>query len=832
GDPGGDGFDCDSLERCIDEFFHEGHGLDTALLWVVVMAPNAPGPEIRNLLQSPKFMSRVRYFHGSVTDPRDMAAVCAEYADCIFLFPNLRPGGDVRAAEERVTLAAKALRRYLDHTPTNEALMSKVKMLSETGVPRRTVVTVEELRSKDQLLGFGIDHVICHDEIKMAMLACGTLCPSFLPFVVNTVRSGNGHSGHSGHSGRGEKEGRSGDRSGYASSSWERKAGRSGWLFGSGSRLGGKKKAHGNQRAQDHAVIDGNVEIPAAVRISRSRSKSGGHRDGGSVWRKKKDKGWLEDYTDGAAFKLYSIPLDDLPSDSGLWGMSFRRAALTVYGDSGGKVLLLAAVEDMSISCAYGGAGGGLYRPNNGSGSNRGGWVDHVEVEVLPGRGFRFTQSCHLLVLAETKRLAEEWIFDLQHDAYPDDTEATIDARSSSTEFSSFSTHPQSHYHQPPPPPPPPPTAQAQSSPFSGNLLPLPAAGSSAAKVAPRPATVATRVATVDRSGPDVDGVSGGSGGANHFPNNTSNDINSNRSIGSPTLETPPSAAHGSTSAVSAVSASVALSALETTATGAREESSTYTSIAAAPATSAAETLFVPPTTSPQAPVAPPPAVANAITNDGVAVGGAAATAEAAMLPPPLSPMVSISRSPKTSSAASPVATDVTATVNSFSGAPTMTSSTSQGLVTFKGAARSSPPPTGVRRCPQSPAQHAARALPTVLSSPHSSISGGVGERGGLLAVSAVSQQRKSWAGLQLDEETLLLLENFRRESNREEGVNWMRALDALKQAKAQLVELEEQSAFDGDELARAVHMSNDPAAFFSKVERVAESVANALRIH
>lgn len=47
-----------------------------------------------------------------------------------------------------------------------------------------------------------------------------------------------------------------------------------------------------------------------------------------------------------------------------------------------------------------------------------------------------------------------------------------------------------------------------------------------------------------------------------------------------------------------------------------------------------------------------------------------------------------------------------------------------------------------------------------------------------------------------------------------------MRALDALKQAKAQLVELEEQSAFDGDELARAVHMSNDPAAFFSKVRK------------
>lgn len=85
-----------------------------------------------------------------------------------------------------------------------------------------------------------------------------------------------------------------------------------------------------------------------------------------------------------------------------------------MYGDSGSKVLLLAAVEDRAYSYAYGGAGGGFYRSNNGGGSSKGGWVDHVEVEVLPGRGFQFTQSCHLLVLAETKRLAEEWIFDLQ----------------------------------------------------------------------------------------------------------------------------------------------------------------------------------------------------------------------------------------------------------------------------------------------------------------------------------------------------------------------------------------------------------------------------------
>lgn len=84
------------------------------------------------------------------------------------------------------------------------------------------------LSRQAQLLGFGIDHVMCYDEVKMAMLACGTLFPSFLPFIVNAVHGGAGESrGHLGRRGGGrssgsalaalrsaKKEGRPGPRSG------------------------------------------------------------------------------------------------------------------------------------------------------------------------------------------------------------------------------------------------------------------------------------------------------------------------------------------------------------------------------------------------------------------------------------------------------------------------------------------------------------------------------------------------------------------------------------------------------------------------------------------
>lgn len=45
------------------------------------------------------------------------------------------------------------------------------------------------LRACSQLLRFGINHVICYDELKMSMLACATLFPAFLPFAINAMRS-------------------------------------------------------------------------------------------------------------------------------------------------------------------------------------------------------------------------------------------------------------------------------------------------------------------------------------------------------------------------------------------------------------------------------------------------------------------------------------------------------------------------------------------------------------------------------------------------------------------------------------------------------------------
>ncbi|CAN0496670.1 unnamed protein product, partial [Ectocarpus sp. 12 AP-2014] len=245
GEDGADSeFDPDMLERCVAEFFDDDQKAINVSVWVIIMAPASPSEEITALCRQPKYRSRVIYFRGSVTNPRDMAAVCAEYADCIFLFPSSVVDGDARAAEETTHLAAKAVRRYIDRTPVDEALMEGVKVLSQTGNPRRTVITVDGLNSKDQLLGLGIDHVICLGELKMSMLASATLCPAFLPFVANCVRSCEG--------------------------------------------------------------------------ISRRYSAPDGEGGPGG-------RDWLEDYSVGTQFEVYSVPMEVISEDSRLWSMSFSR---------------------------------------------------------------------------------------------------------------------------------------------------------------------------------------------------------------------------------------------------------------------------------------------------------------------------------------------------------------------------------------------------------------------------------------------------------------------------------------------------------------------------
>eukprot|EP00752_Nemacystus_decipiens_P004954 g4507.t1 len=387
-----------SLRRIIDELCHEDHGMDNESLWVVVMAPCPPSPEVLSVIRSPRYMSRIIYYRGSVMDPLDMGAVCAEYADCIFLYPHsggLAAASHSEITEEKTTLAARSVQRYLDRTPTDAGVMRRVSEKSVMGVPCRTLVTVKELSSKEQLLRFGINHVICHDELKMSMLACATLFPAFLPFAINAMRSSSDYS----------------------------------------------IPVNNTGEVKEDRTLSGNqgVNASAAASVSSSREDDGIYGDASA---EDCPPMWLRDYKRGMEYEVYSLALN-VSEDSCLWGLTFSRAALKLYKESEGKVLLLAVVEGLAdvLEGSWVGGGGGGGGGGSGSGTRtpadyaaiRGSARDirrlteemagagdadsasaFVHATIFPGDSFVFAGKCNVLVLGEDKTQAERHLIELQ----------------------------------------------------------------------------------------------------------------------------------------------------------------------------------------------------------------------------------------------------------------------------------------------------------------------------------------------------------------------------------------------------------------------------------
>ncbi|CAM9143608.1 unnamed protein product [Chrysoparadoxa australica] len=180
---GDDGFSAKGLSRLLSEVLYERKGTPSDLM-IVVMANVEPSEEINELLKQPIYKLRVSYFRGSPGEAEDLADVRAEYADCIFLFPSSRCLGTPGLP----TLCAIGLQRFLDRTPKSRELYEAVEDMSQ-GVPGKAVVVVPELANKVLLKDEGIDTVICMEEFKLAVLAFSSLYPSFMPFVVNTIRS-------------------------------------------------------------------------------------------------------------------------------------------------------------------------------------------------------------------------------------------------------------------------------------------------------------------------------------------------------------------------------------------------------------------------------------------------------------------------------------------------------------------------------------------------------------------------------------------------------------------------------------------------------------------
>lgn len=163
--------DSSKLERLFKEFFHPDRYVHAAPEYhLVILSPLEPTEEVRSLLVSPLFDSRVTYIIGSALSMEDLQRVRADVAAAMFFVCNI----EVQSQEAFFDDASTVL-RTLSVSNFNSNLECFVQVLRP--------------EDRDILKDSDVDVIVCLDEFKTSMQARNAICPGLSTFIENLFHS-------------------------------------------------------------------------------------------------------------------------------------------------------------------------------------------------------------------------------------------------------------------------------------------------------------------------------------------------------------------------------------------------------------------------------------------------------------------------------------------------------------------------------------------------------------------------------------------------------------------------------------------------------------------
>lgn len=162
------------LERFFQEFFHPDRAVKAAEeLHAVILAPNEPSEEIRNLLFSHGYDARVTYVIGTALNVHDLKSVLADTAVGIFFLCNTE-ANEFAAHSEDASIVLRAL-SVSNFNPNLRCLVQVIR-------PEDSTI----LRDSE------IGAISCLDEFKTSCLARNALCPGFACIIENLFHTMGG----------------------------------------------------------------------------------------------------------------------------------------------------------------------------------------------------------------------------------------------------------------------------------------------------------------------------------------------------------------------------------------------------------------------------------------------------------------------------------------------------------------------------------------------------------------------------------------------------------------------------------------------------------------
>jgi hypothetical protein len=166
------------LERFCKEFFHKDRvAPNTPQFHLVILSPEEPTEEVRSVLVSPYYDTRVTYLIGTPLSIEDLQRAHVHSASAVFFLSNIE---------------AKEEESQADGTAT----VLRTLAVSDYGPNIQCLIEVINKRDSDILKGSDVDIVLCVDEFKTLVLARNSRCPGISTFIDNLFRTSGGPVGY------------------------------------------------------------------------------------------------------------------------------------------------------------------------------------------------------------------------------------------------------------------------------------------------------------------------------------------------------------------------------------------------------------------------------------------------------------------------------------------------------------------------------------------------------------------------------------------------------------------------------------------------------------
>ena len=159
-----------------EEYFHPDHGNITR--HCVIIKSTRPDKKMENLLQHPKYLSKVHYIEGNPTDKRTFSSANLDKATHVVIMSN-NLTSDPAKEDANSILLAMVIKKYLKQHE-NSRCMVRLQLLKPESIMHYELSLNKETKN---------DQIVCIENLKLSLLAKSCTTPGLISLISNLIKS-------------------------------------------------------------------------------------------------------------------------------------------------------------------------------------------------------------------------------------------------------------------------------------------------------------------------------------------------------------------------------------------------------------------------------------------------------------------------------------------------------------------------------------------------------------------------------------------------------------------------------------------------------------------